>query len=201
MKIGIMGAQGTGKTTLAKCLWKKLGGEKHVWGAPRLIKETARECPHPVNRDMTVASQQWIMAKQMAKEADLSVFVDKPGFHIICDRTVLDPVVYAFYMADKMFSEYCTTPQNGFLKAAMAFGAFVTAAFPLALYWLLSYDHIYWCRPNGRLPENDGFRDVDRDFQMAVDNIFEGIVEQHKDRHPCLKNIYQVRMPNRHENI
>jgi len=69
---------------------------------------------------------------------------------LVCDRTVLDTVVYAHYAG---------------------FGEFVGAYLYTALSWLDTYDFLYWMQP-AFIPVDDGFRDPDPVFQDAIDNIF-----------------------------
>lgn len=152
MKIGIMGAQCTGKTELAA----KLG---QVYSpAVVVLDEGVRECPYPINRGMTLKSQRWLLARQIAMEH----YAEASRAVVVCDRTVLDPVVYAMWMLD-------VTNDRQWVE-------FLNIALPFALDWYRSYDTVVWCRPDGRPPVDDGVRDVDPEFQAEVDGVFARVV-------------------------
>jgi len=84
MKIGLIGAQGVGKTTLSKTLLRHYGNA-HV------VRETVRECPYPVDTEADFKTEWWvlshsILAEQEAREAKHDL--------IITDRCLLDIAVY-----------------------------------------------------------------------------------------------------------
>jgi nicotinamide riboside kinase len=148
MKIGIMGAHGCGKTTLARELADFYKDDC------LLLSEGARECPFPINQGMSLKSQRWLLARQISMEHYAGC--DR---HIICDRTVMDPIVYATWMME-------VTNNKEFVK-------FLASAVPFALDWFRTeYDLVVWCRPDGREISDDGFRDLDPDFQRRIDDIF-----------------------------
>ena len=85
IKVGFIGAQGSGKTTSAYLLaagLKKDGYDVYV------LSEVARSCPLPLNEDATRESQLWILGKQMTREQSAK------GQILIADRTVLDVFCY-----------------------------------------------------------------------------------------------------------
>ena len=151
-KIGIMGAHGTGKTTLANNLADEFDQFTYV----KVLDEAARLCPFPVNEEMTLQSQKWLVARQIAGEhlADVADVV-------ICDRTVLDPVVYAYW---KAFQSSGDDRSKWF--------AWLSVVQPFAFNWMDTYDELYWCRPNGSAPVDDGFRALDPAFQLKIDCLF-----------------------------
>ena len=146
MKFGIMGTHGTGKSTFAREMAKRAKDECRD-GSMMLISGIARECPWPINRDTSEEAQRWIWLKQMLME----LLASATGDNIICDRTVLDSLVYADVAGlDEVVDDYL----------------------PAALGWMEGYDIVYWMRPvEGRLVE-DGKRDVDPAFQTQVDDVF-----------------------------
>lgn len=154
MKIGIMGAHCTGKSSLAAEIALRLGDDKTT-----LLSEGARQCPFPVNQGMSVKSQRWLLARQISMEHGAG----NDGL-VVCDRTVLDPVVYAIWMLEKTNS------------GALVW--FLDAAVPFVLDWFRAeYDLVLWCRPDGSPMVADGFRDTDPEFQVKIDAIFERMID------------------------
>ena len=139
MKIGIMGTHGVGKTTRARSLHEALGGE--------MISGTARECPFPINQKATEEAQRWIWLTHKLREIEAAA----KGGHVICDRTVLDPLVYA---------------------AVMDLNDVVDEYMPATLAWMETYDGLHWLRPVAGRLRGDGRRDPDPVFQETVDRCF-----------------------------
>jgi len=152
IKVGIMGAHGTGKTLLAMSLaadFKKSYPDVQVG----IVSEIARDCPFPINKETSVEAQLWIYHAQMKAELEMS----KKNTIIVCDRTVLDGLAYARAAGFmEMFEEY----------------------FYIALNWLDTYDEICWRRPKDAIAD-DGFRDIDPVFQSRIDLIIEQWVKRY----------------------
>lgn len=94
MKIGFIGAQGTGKTTMAyKVAYelKLLGHDVYV------LSEVARSCPLPINQDTKKESQLWIMGKQITREQSAR------GKILVSDRTLLDSYSYSIWTDEEFF--------------------------------------------------------------------------------------------------
>ncbi len=87
MKIAFIGAHGVGKTTLCYDLASRL---KRQDRAVDLVKEVARSCPLPINRETTLPAQAWILHTQIAQELATAAQCDI----VICDRSVLDNYAY-----------------------------------------------------------------------------------------------------------
>jgi deoxyadenosine/deoxycytidine kinase len=88
MKIGIVGAHGVGKTTLAKILAQHLKFS--------IIPDTAAEAYHKgyaVNENTTIENQFWIISKQIEYEREIRS-------QFIADKTLYDNLVYANYIFD-----------------------------------------------------------------------------------------------------
>jgi len=146
MKIGLLGAHGTGKTTLALKLaaeYKQNHPEKRVG----LLTDTARKCPFQLNQNTTFEGQLWIWHAQF--NAELEMFARNEI--LICDRTVFDNLVYSKHAGFNNLCDDC---------------------FYIALNWLETYDYLYWLRPKHNLV-GDGFREIDSQFQRDIDMLFE----------------------------
>ena len=147
MKIGIMGAHGTGKTTFAIHMMGDLL-RVHLGETIGLLSEVARICPFSVNEDTSREAQAWIFHKQMITEIEMF----SRNENLICDRTVIDSLAYSM--------------RAGFQDQ-------VDIYLDMALDWMDTYDVIYWARPDGRAVADDGFRSQDLNFQREIDVIFE----------------------------
>jgi molybdopterin-guanine dinucleotide biosynthesis protein len=65
MKIAFMGSHRVGKTTLCFDVAARL---KRLDMAVDLVKEVARACPLPINKETTLEAQAWILHTQIAEE-------------------------------------------------------------------------------------------------------------------------------------
>ena len=95
IKIGITGTHGSEKSTLASRLAYccRDAGKKVI-----VVDEVARSCAHPLR---TIEAQEWIWAEQMRREKHAIVQdVDV----IVCDRTVLDNLMYYRYIIEQSTS-------------------------------------------------------------------------------------------------
>ena len=160
MKFAFIGTHGVGKTTLCfelAALLKKR--DKTV----EMVREVARFCPLPINRDTTVAAQSWILHTEIAEE----LVAESKAEVVICDRSVLD--------------NYCYLLQTG--KHPMLE--------PLVRWWTDTYRLLIKV-PIVGTPMFDGLRDVDTAFQHAVDEKIDevladwnvGVLHLDKDRRP-----------------
>jgi len=147
MKIAFIGTHGVGKTTLcfelAACL-------KRLDIGVDIVKEVARHCPLPINRDTTVDAQAWILHTQIARELELSRLYEA----VICDRSVLDNYAYMIHAAGRRLE----------LE-------------PFIRHWLGTYDmlvHVPVVTP----PSFDGTRDTSVAFQTSIDTILRDMVRE-----------------------
>ncbi|HEY7114072.1 MAG TPA: ATP-binding protein [Thermoanaerobaculia bacterium] len=146
MKIAFIGTHGVGKTTLCfelAALLKKR--DKTV----ELVREVARFCPLPINRDTTIAAQSWILHTEIAEE----LVAEHKADVVVCDRSVLD--------------NYCYLLQTG--RSPMLE--------PLVRWWTSTYGLLIKVPIVGAL-QFDGLRDVDDAFQRAVDEKIEEMVAE-----------------------
>jgi len=143
-----MGTHGTGKSTYAKRLFNQV---KHTTPFPGIVSEVARSCPYTINQHTSREAQLWIFNSQMMAELEAMRF-----YHfLICDRTILDSLVYAEHAG---------------------LSDVVDACMPTALMWLENYTQLLWFRPAPERLVADGFRDTDPKFQKSIDNVFASFI-------------------------
>ena len=138
MKVALIGTHGVGKTTLCFELAARL---KRRDVDVELVREVARHCPLPINRDTSMAAQSWILHTQMAWELEASA----GHALVLCDRSVLDNYCYLLY---------ATGPQPSWE--------------PLLAHWLPTYDLLIKV-PLWTTPRWDGVRDTGLAFQRDLD--------------------------------
>src|SRR5215470_17436990 len=146
MKVAFIGTHGVGKTTLCfelAALLKKR--DKLV----EMVREVARFCPLPINRDTTIAAQSWILHTEIAEE----LAAENKAEIVICDRSVLD--------------NYCYLIQTGRHPNLE----------PLVRWWTETYRVLIKVPVVGSL-QFDGLRDVDSTFQRAVDETIDRILAE-----------------------
>ena len=142
MKIAFIGTHGVGKTTLCYDLAARL---KRQDRAVDLVKEVARSCPLPINRDTTLQAQAWILHSQIAHE----IAVAAQNEIVICDRSVLDNYAYLVHSAGRQ----------------PAYDALVRE-------WVGSYDRLFKV-PILAAPTFDGMRDTNQLFQREIDALID----------------------------
>ncbi len=148
MKIAFIGTHGVGKTTLCYELAASL---KRLDLSVDLVKEVARRCPLPINRDTTNDAQQWILHRQIAEEIEL-----EPAFDVVvCDRAIIDNYAYLVNAAGRQPS----------LES-------------LIRHWMGTY-HLLVKVPVVAPPRYDGTRDVSVEFQLAVDRVIDGLLDEY----------------------
>ena len=141
MKVAFIGTHGVGKTTLCYDLAAAL---KKRDLSVELVREVARECPLPINRETTLKAQAWILHTQIAWELQAEAKADV----VFCDRAVLDNFCY-------MRRAFAGTPDEAVLEA-------------LARSWTATYDALFKVPIVGD-PRFDGVRDTDLAFQREID--------------------------------
>jgi thymidylate kinase len=140
LKIAFIGTHGVGKTTLCYHL---AGILKKKLPSVDIVKEVARSCPLPINRETNLAAQSWILHTQIAME-----IASQDQHHtVICDRSVLDN--YAYLVAAE--GPHPVLDQ-------------------LVTYWMATYDYLFKV-PVGFVLQQDGVRDVDVEFQLEIDRL------------------------------
>ena len=147
MKIAFIGSHGVGKTTLCYELAAAL--KRRDLGL-ELVKEVARSCPLPINRETTVAAQTWILHAQVCREIEAVA----GGDCAVCDRAVVDNYAYLVHAAGRQ------KDWEPFLAG-----------------WLSSYTLLVKV-PVIALPSFDGVRDTSADFQRAIDELIDELLDE-----------------------
>ena len=154
MRIGFTGAQGSGKTTLAKLI--KQHDDKTVF-----VPSTARvalQQGYKINTEADPLSQLLTTVSRIAAE------YEAVGELIISDRTPLDSLAYTNYQYDHIWSEEEKTQ------------FYMDSSFSLVEQAMRNYDHIFYCPPYFA-PTDDGVRSGDTAYQKAIDEYIVGLIQ------------------------
>ncbi|MDP2959501.1 MAG: AAA family ATPase [Longimicrobiales bacterium] len=154
MKIAFIGSHGVGKTTLCFDVAARL---KRLDLAVELVKEVARGCPLPINRDTTLDAQAWILHTQIAHEIAACARYQV----VVCDRSALDNYAYLVHQVGR----------HGELDA-------------LVRAWMETYEGLFKV-PILHSPSFDGTRDVSAAFQADVDRVIEELLAAFEV--PCVR--------------
>jgi hypothetical protein len=146
MKIAFLGSHGVGKTTLCFDTASRI---KRLDMGVDLVKEVARSCPLPINRDTTLEAQAWILHTQIAQEIEAASRYEV----VICDRSVLDNYAYLVHQVGRRrsYDELVRT-------------------------WLGTYEGLFKV-PILHTPSFDGTRDVSGSFQGEIDAVIDDLLE------------------------
>ncbi len=146
LKVAFVGSHGVGKTTLCFELAARL---KRRDLRVDMVKEVARSCPLPLNRDTTEEAQAWILHTQIAEEIAAAARHDV----IVCDRAVLDNYAYLVqkFGRNRVFDELMSA-------------------------WLPTYAALIKV-PIISNPRFDGVRDTAADYQQEIDQVIESLLK------------------------
>jgi thymidylate kinase len=144
-KVAFIGSHGVGKTTLCFELAAAL---KRLDLSVDLVKEVARGCPLPINRETTADAQNWILHTQVAREIELLGQYDV----IVCDRAVLDNYAYMVHAEGRR-------PEIE----------------PFIRHWMATYSLLVKV-PIVNAPSFDGTRDTSVDFQQGIDQLIDELL-------------------------
>ncbi len=156
MKLAVVGSHGVGKTTLSYAI---AASKRFRYTNVKLLGETARECPFPLNKDLTFEAVIWIYHRQMIKELEASAKYD----NVICDRSVIDSFMYGNLL------NLSHIQQNRMLQA-----------FVSAKDWMGTYDEIIYIKNSGIDLVSDGVRDTDKVFQEKIETYFDNYLAESK---------------------
>lgn len=168
IKIGMAGAHGTGKTSMANAMLKTEAFSKSI-----LVPSTARqikEYGYPINREATELSQLLVPLLRMVDEYENEA---KAAYEaLISDRTLVDSLAYTMYQNDHVW-------ESG---ALIEFVSRRLTEMHMATYDYVLYFPIYW---DG---VQDGVRDPDENYRRTIDSNVLSILE--------LMNIKYLMVPN-----
>lgn len=152
-KIAIVGTHGVGKTTLCKALveYAKAQGRR-----VECVGEMVRDCPYPINRDMTYKACEWIVLEQIARERKAERA--NPEL-IICDRSAFDPIIYLNELGDQNNTFMIECQMFPFLKE-------------FTKVYLATYQDIFLVKSLVKSVDSDGFRDTGMKFHSAINEMF-----------------------------
>ncbi len=155
MKIAIIGAHSTGKTTLLHRLNTRLieDGRTTI-----LLPEYARLCPFPIDEQTTLDAQKWIQTQQITEESA----IDHTDKILLCDRTTIDNFAY-------------------FLRAARLLGKEqeIGAWEEKAAVHMTSYDIVFKTTKMHISAEDDGKRSTNEDFRNEIDILIHELLRKH----------------------
>ncbi|MFN2325041.1 MAG: AAA family ATPase [Gemmatimonadales bacterium] len=147
MKLAFIGTHGVGKTTLCFDLASRL---KRLDWSVDIVKEVARACPLPINRETTVEAQAWILHTQIAEELAAEARYQV----VVCDRSVLDNYAYLVYRGGR------SPAYDGLVRD-----------------WMKTYDGLIKV-PVVSSPAFDGTRDLSAAFQRDIDRGIDQLLEE-----------------------
>lgn len=145
MKVAFIGTHGVGKTTLCFDLAARM---KRLDLSVDIVKEVARQCPLPINRQTTLDAQLWILHRQIAEEIGTRSQYEA----VVCDRSVLDNYAYLVHRLGHR-----------------------TELEPMVHDWARTYDGLFKV-PIIQAPRFDGTRDVSAAFQYEIDETIESLL-------------------------
>ena len=150
MKIGFCGTMSVGKTTLVNALKELSEFKDYTFRTER--SKYLMEMGIPLNTDSTYKGQLIFTAERAAELMQE---------RIITDRTIID--VMAFSNLSTSMKEH----EKFFLSSALM---------PL----IDEYDVLFYVSPEGVEIEDNGVRETDADYRMAVDREIRSIIGMHR---------------------
>lgn len=160
IKIGMTGAHGTGKTSMAEAM------QKVAFKNFALVPSTARqikEYGYPINREATELSQLLVPLLRIIDEAEASTNEHNRFYKqgIISDRTLIDSLAYTMYQTAHVW-------EHGEMIEHVTFRL---AKMHMRTYNVLLYFPIYWDNVD------DGVRDPDEAYRREIDLNVKSVLE------------------------
>ncbi|MHA1266211.1 MAG: AAA family ATPase [Candidatus Helarchaeota archaeon] len=159
LKIGLMGSHDVGKTTLGFTICSKLKTRHyHV----EYVAEVARHIPATlkVNEGTNFWAQYWILNEQINSEI---LAILRGANMIVTDRTVVDNYAYAYRASRPHVKQISKTD----LKVMEV----------KCKHWVRTYDFLFYATIPDKKMEDDGFRAIDKEFQLEIDECLRKIIE------------------------
>ena len=164
MKIGFCGTMSVGKTTLVKALKELPEFKDYTFRTER--SKYLMEMGIPLNTDSTLKGQ-LVFAAERASELMQE--------NIITDRTVVDVMAFAD------LSTSMDSAHKHYLNAT--------------LYYLIKeYDVLFYVSPEGVEIEDNGVRETDADYRMAIDSKIKSIVQMFRGNTITIKGTTEERI-------
>ena len=164
MKIGFCGTMSVGKTTLVNALKKLPEFKDYKFRTER--SKYLMEMGIPLNTDSTYKGQLVFTAERAAELMQEN---------IITDRTIID--VMAFAELSTSMEEY----EKYHLNAAL-------------FHLIKEYDILFYVSPEGVKIEDNGVRETDADYRMAIDKKIKSIIGMYRSNTPIIKGTVEERI-------
>lgn len=153
MKIAFVGSHSTGKSSGAMYLGALLK-QKYPHKSVKILEENVRKVSRQLNNELNTPNfQKMVIIDQLLVELEAS------SLHniVICDRTTIDPLIYAAELNVHVPNEYVE----------------------LALYNLDTFDVVFLVRPDTKDQTlvDDGFRDTNIVFRNQIDKRFVSLLK------------------------
>jgi len=164
MKIGFCGTMSVGKTTLVKALKELPEFKDYTFRTER--SKYLMEMGIPLNTDSTLKGQ-LVFAAERASELMQE--------NIITDRTVVDVMAFADLSTsmDSAHKHYLTS----------------------TLYYLIKeYDVLFYVSPEGVEIEDNGVRETDAEYRMAIDSKIKSITQMFRRNTITIKGTTKERI-------
>jgi nicotinamide riboside kinase len=168
MRIAIVGAQNTGKTTLAKAVKAYWPGYKLIEGKYR---EYVKEKKDNLNQNSSLETQ------TLLRDFMIDDAVDNASEkYTIFDRNILDNVAYTLWLAD---------------KGKITSDEFITSSLTICRETLKLFDVVFWLPVSDdiRLTEEKVNRDTDLTYREEIDYIFQAIYEGYQQHDGILFDV------------
>ena len=149
MKIGLCGTMSVGKTTLVNALKNDLDFKNYIFRTER--SKYLNSIGIPLNTDSTLKGQLVFAAERAAE------LMQK---NIITDRTIID--VMAFSNLSTSMQDY----EKHHLSSAL-------------FHLIQEYDYLFYVSPKGVKIEDNGVRETDAEYRIAIDKEIRSIIQMH----------------------
>ena len=164
MKIGFCGTMSVGKTTLVNALKKLPEFKNYTFRTER--SKYLMEMGIPLNTDSTYKGQLVFAAERAAELMQEN---------IITDRTIID--VMAFAELSTSMKEY----EKYHLNAAL-------------FHLIKEYDILFYVSPEGVKIEDNGIRETNTDYRVAIDKKIKSIIGMYRSNTPIIKGTIEERI-------